>query len=60
MRKELRVGSEFYRDKKLKTITVHVTKETHRKLKLLAVQEDRSFQKTVRRILEEYADKVKI
>ena len=56
---KMKVGSEFYRHKNLKSINVHVSREAHKKLYDLAAKEDRSLQKTIRRILEEYAKKVK-
>ncbi|MCB4755946.1 MAG: hypothetical protein LHV69_02770 [Elusimicrobia bacterium] len=59
MKKRIRVGSDFYRNKKLKTITVHVSPKAHQKLRLMAAREDRSFQKTIRRILEEFTEKLK-
>jgi hypothetical protein len=47
------VGTEFYKKKGLdKAITVHLSKESHDKLKLLAKKEERSLQITARRILE--------
>ena len=47
------VGTRFYRSKGLpRSITIHVSKTTHKKLVRLAVIEGRSLQVECRRILE--------
>ena len=52
-------GTGFYREKhELKPILVHVPKEVHRALTEKALEEDRSLQKTVRRILIEAVAKL--
>lgn len=49
-------GTGFYREiHKLKPILVHVPEEIHAALKRSAIEEDRSLQKTVRRILIDWA-----
>jgi hypothetical protein len=45
-------GTQFYKRKGLFSVTVHLTKEFHDKLKKVARKDDRSIQKTARRILE--------
>ena len=51
--KEYPVGTTFYKKKGLMAIIIHLPKEAHVKLKALAKKEERSLQKTARRILEE-------
>ncbi len=55
MGKESKGGTQFYKGAGLKAITVHLPKEAHLKLMGIAKKEDRSLQKTIRRILVEYA-----
>lgn len=47
------MGTTFYKVKGLVAITIHLSKDAHGKLKALAQKEERSLQKTARRILEE-------
>jgi len=62
-KKSLRIetqGTGFYREKhRLKPILVHVPEEIHEALKQIAEEEDRSLQKTVRRILIDAVQKKK-
>jgi len=55
MGKESETGTKFYASVGLKAITIHLPKGIHKKLVDIARNEDRSLQKTVRRILVEYA-----
>lgn len=55
MGKESKGGTQFYKDAGLKAVTVHLPKDAHVKLMALAKKEDRSLQRTIRRILVEYA-----
>ena len=55
MGKVSKAGTEFYASVGLKAIIVHLPKGVHKKLVDIARNEDRSLQKTVRRILVEYA-----
>lgn len=57
MGKESKAGTQFYASVGLKSVTVHLPKEAHKKLAGIAKREDRSLQKTIRRILIEYAEK---
>lgn len=57
MGKESKAGTKFYASVGLKSVTVHLPKETHIRLTEIAKKQDRSLQKTIRRILVEYADK---
>jgi len=57
MGKESKAGTKFYASAGLKSITVHLPKATHKKLTELARKEDRSLQRSIRRILVEYAEK---
>jgi len=51
--KKFPVGTEFYKKKGLeKSVTIHLRKELHDKLRRLAKVEERSLQITARRILE--------
>ena len=50
--KEYPVGATFYTRRGLKSVVVYLTKEYHAKLKAIAQKEERSIQKTARRILE--------
>lgn len=55
--KESKAGTKFYASAGLKSITVHIPIGAHKKLTEIAQREDRSLQKTIRRILVEYANK---
>lgn len=55
MGKESKAGTQFYASTGLKSVTVHLPKKIHQKLTNLAKKEDRSLQKTIRRILVDYA-----
>jgi hypothetical protein len=57
MGKESKSGTTFYATSGLKAVTVHLPLKTHQKLMKIAKREDRSLQKTIRRILIEYAQK---
>ena len=57
MGKESQAGTKFYASAGLKSITVHLPKAAHKKLVKLAKKEERSFQRTIRRILVDYAKK---
>jgi predicted HicB family RNase H-like nuclease len=57
MGKESKAGTQFYASTGLKSVTVHLPKQAHLKLAAIAKKQDRSLQKTIRRILVEYADK---
>lgn len=57
MGKESKAGTQFYASAGLKSVTVHLPKAAHQKLAAIAKKQDRSLQKTIRRILVEYADK---
>lgn len=49
-------GADFYRlDANLRPILVYVPKDVHDALKRIAADDDRSLQKTVKRILADYA-----
>lgn len=52
MTTEYPLGTKFYKKKGMKAVTVHLSKEYHEKLLELAKKEERSLQKTARRILE--------
>jgi predicted transcriptional regulator len=54
MGKESKSGTKFYASVGLKAITVHLPPEIHKKLLKIADEDDRSLQKTIRRILVEY------
>lgn len=56
---ESKRGTAHYISSGMKTITVHVPKFVHERIKKLAAKQERSLQKTVRRILIEYASKIK-
>ncbi len=55
--KESKAGTKFYASVGLKSVTVHLPKDAHKKLAEIAKRQDLSLQKTIRRILVEYADK---
>jgi len=55
--KESRAGTKFYASVGLKSVTVHLPKEIHLRLTAIAKKQDRSLQKTIRRVLVEYANK---
>lgn len=57
MGKESKAGTKFYASVGLKSVTVHLPKETHEKLTGIAKKQDRSLQRTIRRILVEYAER---
>lgn len=54
MGKESKAGTKFYASVRLKAVTVHLPPEVHKKLMKIAKKEDRSLQRTIRRILIEY------
>ena len=54
MGKESKAGTKFYASVGLKAVTVHLPPEVHKKLTKIAKKEDRSLQRTIRRILIEY------
>jgi predicted transcriptional regulator len=54
MGKESKAGTKFYASVGLKAVTVHLPPEVHKKLAKIAKKEDRSLQRTIRRILIEY------
>ncbi len=58
MGRESTSGTTFYANEGFKAVTVHLPLKTHRKLQKIARKEDRSLQKTIRRILVDYADNV--
>jgi len=60
MGKESKSGTKFYADVGLKAITIHLPIQTHKKLVQIARKEDRSLQKTIRRILVDYANQSQI
>ena len=60
MGKESKAGTQFYANAGLKAVTIHLPKTIHKKLLLLAAKEDRSLQKSIRRILVEYVGRKKI
>jgi hypothetical protein len=49
--KETKVGSQFYKEKGLKSVTVHLEPEALKKLRILAIKKERSLQEVVREIL---------
>lgn len=57
MGKESKAGTQFYTDAGLKSVTIHLPKTTHRELMKLARKEERSLQKTIRRVLVDYVKK---
>ncbi len=57
MGKESKAGTKFYAGAGLKAVTVHLPMETHKKLAQIAKKEDRSLQRTIRRILIDYANR---
>ena len=57
MGKESKAGTTFYRGAGLKAVTVHLPVKVHKKLAEVAKKEERSLQKTIRRILIDYAEK---
>lgn len=57
MGKESRAGTTFYRTAGLKAVTVHLPIKVHKKLAAIAQKEERSLQKTIRRILVDYAER---
>jgi hypothetical protein len=57
MGKETKGGTTFYRSAGLKAVTVHLPAKAHKKLVEMAKKEDRSLQKTIRRILMDFASK---
>jgi predicted transcriptional regulator len=59
MGKESKAGTKFYASVGLKAVTVHLPPGVHKKLLKIAEEDDRSLQKTIRRILVEYAKKRK-
>ncbi len=54
MGKESKAGTKFYASVGLKAVTVHLPPGVHKKLMKIAEADDRSLQKTIRRILVEY------
>ena len=60
MGKESISGAKFYRSVGYKSVTVHLPKNVHTTLVRLATKEDRSLQKTIRRILIDYTEGRKI
>lgn len=59
MGQESKKGSEFYKSKGLKPVTLHLPIKAHKKLRELAKREERSLQVTARRILMDYLGKIK-
>ena len=57
MGKESKKGTKFYSGVGLKGVTVHLPLKVHQKLMRIAKKTDRSLQKTIRRILIDYAKK---
>lgn len=55
--KESKAGTKFYASVGLKSITVHLPKGVHKKLAEIAKRQDRSLQKTIRRILVDFASR---
>lgn len=60
MGKESKAGTQFYASVGLKSVTIHLPRPTHKKLLKLAKKEDRSLQKTIRRILIDYTERLGI
>lgn len=48
-------GNDFYKKKGLVSIMAHVRPEVRKKLKYIALREERTFQRVVQRILTEAA-----
>jgi predicted transcriptional regulator len=57
MGKESVKGTQFYASRGLKSLTVYLPAAVLKKLADLAQRQDRSLQKTVRRIILEYVEK---
>jgi hypothetical protein len=53
MKKGYPVGHAFYKKKGFRTITVHLPKDLHSLLKKYAESEDRSLEKTIKKLIEE-------
>ncbi len=57
MGKESKKGTQFYTSVGLKSLTVYLPTVVHKKLAGIAKSQDRSIQKTVRRIVVDYVRK---
>jgi predicted CopG family antitoxin len=58
MGKEALSGPTYYSSKGLKRLTIHVPKTVYRKLVKQAKKEDRSLQKSLRRLLIDHSNKL--
>ncbi len=58
MGKESLTGPKFYSNMGFKRVTLYLPKGAYTKLVKLARREDRSLQKTIRRIVLDYAKKI--
>ena len=54
MGKESVKGTQFYASRGLKSLTIYLPVEVHKKLTDIAKNQDRSIQKTARRVVAEY------
>ena len=52
--KQVRVGTQFYKAKGLKAVTIHLEPEAVKKLRMIALTKDQSLQEIVRQILNKY------
>lgn len=59
MAKEIKAGTQFYREKGLRTLTVHVKPEIIKKLRIKAAHEETSVQELVREALNKFVGSIK-
>ena len=59
MRKETYVGSQFYTKLGKKPVTIYLEKDDHKALKELAKKMDNSIQRTSRKIILDYLERIR-